>query len=74
MCSCTVADLNRQGIAELADMMIERLQAFRARSKALPDRVFIFRDGVSEVHIQLPPYPLIPLLTNMFLGPIRQSH
>lgn len=38
-----------QGIAELSDMIIERLQAFRARSKVLPKRMIIFRDGVSEV-------------------------
>jgi eukaryotic translation initiation factor 2C len=49
-----VFELNRrlnvcQGIAELKAMMIERLQAFRKRSNALPDRVLIFRDGVSEV-------------------------
>ena len=30
-------------------MMIERLQAFRRRSKVLPKRVVVFRDGVSEV-------------------------
>ena len=30
-------------------MMIERLQLFRKHSKSLPDRVLVFRDGVSEV-------------------------
>jgi len=30
-------------------MMIERLQAFKATSKTLPNRVIIYRDGVSEV-------------------------
>jgi hypothetical protein len=38
-----------QGIAELSDMIIERLQAFRRRSKVLPKRMIVFRDGVSEV-------------------------
>jgi len=38
----------QEGIAELADMMIERLQAFRRRSKVLPKRMVVFRDGVSE--------------------------
>ncbi|KAI0248543.1 Piwi-domain-containing protein [Lactifluus subvellereus] len=38
----------QEGIAELADMMIERLQAFRKRSGLLPKRMIIFRDGVSE--------------------------
>lgn len=38
----------QEGIAELADMIIERLQAFRRRSKVLPKRMVVFRDGVSE--------------------------
>ncbi|KAI0300639.1 Piwi-domain-containing protein [Multifurca ochricompacta] len=38
----------QEGIAELADMIIERLQAFRRRSNVLPKRVIVFRDGVSE--------------------------
>ncbi|TFY74526.1 hypothetical protein EWM64_g9487 [Hericium alpestre] len=38
----------QEGIAELADMMIERLQLFIRRNKTLPQRVLIFRDGVSE--------------------------
>jgi len=33
-------------------MMIERLQAFRQRSKMLPKRVIVFRDGVSEVRFR----------------------
>ena len=36
-------------IQDLTDMMIERLQAYKATSKALPKRVIIYRDGVSEV-------------------------
>ncbi|KAH9163100.1 Piwi-domain-containing protein [Lactarius sanguifluus] len=38
----------QEGIAELADMMIDRLQAFRRRSNVLPKRIVVFRDGVSE--------------------------
>jgi hypothetical protein len=33
--------------------MIERLQAFRRRSKVLPKRIIVFRDGVSEVRLCL---------------------
>lgn len=36
-------------IKDLTDMMIERLQAYKAASKALPKRVIVYRDGVSEV-------------------------
>jgi hypothetical protein len=33
----------------LRDMIVERLQAYRKHSKTLPDRMIVFRDGVSEV-------------------------
>jgi hypothetical protein len=32
----------------LRDMIVERLQAYRKHSKTLPDRMIVFRDGVSE--------------------------
>jgi eukaryotic translation initiation factor 2C len=38
-----------QMITNLANMMFERLMVFRNRSKRLPDRVLVYRDGVSEV-------------------------
>lgn len=37
-------------ITGLADMMAERLEAFRAKNKNnLPKRILVYRDGVSEV-------------------------
>jgi eukaryotic translation initiation factor 2C len=36
---------------ELRDMMVERLQYFEKKNKFLPERIIIFRDGVSEVCI-----------------------
>lgn len=36
-------------IQDLTEMMVERLQAYKATNKALPKRVIIYRDGVSEV-------------------------
>jgi eukaryotic translation initiation factor 2C len=36
-------------IQELRDMMIERLLLFEKRNKMLPERIIVFRDGVSEV-------------------------
>ncbi|KAI9461396.1 Piwi-domain-containing protein [Russula earlei] len=38
----------QEGIADLSEMIIERLQAFRRRSNILPKRMMVFRDGVSE--------------------------
>lgn len=42
-----------QMITELASMMEERLKAFQARSKTLPQRILVYRDGVSEVRESL---------------------
>ncbi len=36
-------------VDELEGMIIERLLAYEKKSRKLPERVFIFRDGVSEV-------------------------
>jgi hypothetical protein len=36
-------------VTDLCDMMVERLNAFKAKSNALPKRVLVYRDGVSEV-------------------------
>jgi len=38
-----------QIIQDLTEMMMERLQAFKAASGSLPERVVIYRAGVSEV-------------------------
>lgn len=36
-------------IHEAKEMMIERLVCYRKKMKKLPDRVLVYRDGVSEV-------------------------
>src|ERR1700684_913397 len=36
-------------IQELKEMMVERLLVYHKQSKCLPDRVYVYRDGVSEV-------------------------
>lgn len=38
-----------QMITDLADMMIDRLRLYAEKNQTLPDRVFVYRDGVSEV-------------------------
>lgn len=35
-------------LGELEDMLVERLLAYERKNKALPERLFVFRDGVSE--------------------------
>ena len=39
-------------VTDLCDMMIERLTAFREKSKVLPERIIVYRDGVSEGQFQ----------------------
>lgn len=34
---------------ELTDMLVERLQVYEKKNRVLPDRIFVYRDGVSEV-------------------------
>lgn len=38
-------------VQELLKMMVERLQAYEKKTGGLPDRVIVYRDGVSEVRI-----------------------
>lgn len=43
-----IQESKKEMITELASMMEERLKAFQARSKTLPQRILVYRDGVSE--------------------------
>lgn len=38
---------------ELRDMMVERLLLYEKKNKVLPARIFVYRDGVSDVRINL---------------------
>jgi hypothetical protein len=38
-----------QMLDELRDMMVERLLMYEKKNKVLPQRILVFRDGVSEV-------------------------
>ncbi|CAE6438640.1 unnamed protein product, partial [Rhizoctonia solani] len=38
----------KEMITDLTDMMVERINAFKAKNNALPQRILFFRDGVSE--------------------------
>ncbi|KAI0065147.1 Piwi-domain-containing protein [Artomyces pyxidatus] len=56
----------QEGIAELKEMVIERLLAFRQRSQGLPDRILIFRDGVSEGQYDKVIYEELPQIFQAF--------
>jgi hypothetical protein len=36
-------------IQELKQMMVERLTLYQKHSRLLPERIYVYRDGVSEV-------------------------
>ncbi|KAF8804178.1 argonaute-like protein [Phlegmacium glaucopus] len=38
----------KEMLDELTSMLVERLQVYERKNKLLPDRIFIYRDGVSE--------------------------
>lgn len=48
-------------------MMVERLRAYQKQSKSLPERVLVFRDGVSEVSLD-PPFIMSLLRATSFIG------
>ncbi|KAH0832181.1 Piwi-domain-containing protein [Lanmaoa asiatica] len=41
-------ETKKEMITELSPMMVERLKRYQEVSRSLPDRVYVFRDGVSE--------------------------
>ncbi|KAG2360248.1 ribonuclease H-like domain-containing protein [Suillus spraguei] len=41
-------ETKKEMITDLTDMMIERLMFYNKKNRTLPDRVFVYRDGVSE--------------------------
>ncbi|KAG2753631.1 Piwi-domain-containing protein [Suillus brevipes Sb2] len=41
-------ETKKEMITDLTSMMIERLRFYAEKNKALPDRIFVYRDGVSE--------------------------
>ncbi|KAH8101753.1 argonaute-like protein [Cristinia sonorae] len=46
--SMRIQESKKEMITDLKDMMVERLEAFKAKSGTLPTRIIVYRDGVSE--------------------------
>lgn len=46
--SMQLQESKKEMVTNLAAMMFERLTLFRSRNRRLPDRVLVYRDGVSE--------------------------
>ncbi|KAH6903111.1 ribonuclease H-like domain-containing protein [Coprinopsis sp. MPI-PUGE-AT-0042] len=47
-CSLQIQESKKEMVTKLDEMMFERLQLFKSRNRCLPDRVLVYRDGVSE--------------------------
>ena len=45
---CRILTQWSQTIANLKDMMVQRLEAYKRENPKLPARVLVYRDGVSE--------------------------
>jgi hypothetical protein len=59
-------------IDDLMEMMLERLRAYKKKSGYLPERVIVYRDGVSEVSQQ--PFYLINLSRALTYNPGSIQH
>jgi len=46
--SMRLQESKKEMITDLTDMMVERLNSFKMKNNALPQRILFFRDGVSE--------------------------
>jgi len=46
--SLRLQESKKEMISPLAEMMVERLTAFKSKSNVLPQRIIVYRDGVSE--------------------------
>lgn len=47
-CSMQIQESKKEMVTNLDQMMVERLELFKLRNKQLPDRILVYRDGVSE--------------------------
>ncbi|KAF8881571.1 argonaute-like protein [Infundibulicybe gibba] len=46
--SLRVQESKKEMLDELTEMLVERLLVYESKNKMLPERIFVFRDGVSE--------------------------
>ncbi|EIW78043.1 Piwi-domain-containing protein [Coniophora puteana RWD-64-598 SS2] len=46
--SMRIQQSKKEMITDLTEMMVERLVAYQGKNKTLPDRIYLYRDGVSE--------------------------
>ncbi|KAL4242774.1 argonaute family protein [Abortiporus biennis] len=75
--SMKIQETKKEMISALDVMMVERLTAFRNKSKVLPTRIIVYRDGVSEGQfntVVMEEMPLIRKAFTKFQGPQGQPY
>ncbi|KAF8907085.1 argonaute-like protein [Gymnopilus junonius] len=64
--SLRIQETKKEMLDELSDMLIERLQVYEKKNKTLPDRVIVYRDGVSEGQFDTVLEQELPQILNAF--------
>ncbi|KAF7968003.1 hypothetical protein HWV62_32204 [Athelia sp. TMB] len=64
--SMEIQESKKEMITNLAQMMKERLTAYRNKNRTLPTRVIVYRDGVSEGQFQIVVGEELPLIKEAF--------
>ena len=58
----------------LTKALVNRLTLYRQKNKTLPERIMVYRDGVSEVNTPNPYCPFdCKFLMSIYLGPVPIS-
>ena len=65
---------SRQMVEGLTQMTIERLQLYLKKNKRLPDRIIVYRDGVSEVRTTGPSALHVCMSRHCAVGPVLAGH
>jgi len=64
--SLRIQGSKKEMLDELTDMLVERLQVYERKNKVLPDRIFVYRDGVSEGQFDIVLQEELPQILNAF--------
>ncbi|CAK5264708.1 unnamed protein product [Mycena citricolor] len=65
--SMRIQETKKEMVTEMEDMMVERLKAFQGRNQnKLPDRILVYRDGVSEGQFKIVREDELPSMKRAF--------
>ncbi|KDQ20605.1 hypothetical protein BOTBODRAFT_151362 [Botryobasidium botryosum FD-172 SS1] len=64
--SMKLQESRKEMITDLTEMVVERIEAYQAKSRKLPQRIFFFRDGVSEGQFKIVVEDELPKIKKAF--------